>query len=111
MAYKIYFHDPLARKVWEEATRLMDLIKVPYEKLLRDAEIYLGSNPRPHIRPANRGYYSPALRHIVVTENGFYRNTTMGGDDFRVYHALRTLLHEIGHMIHFDFLHCRADIS
>ena len=99
---KIYYHDPLAPQVWAECKALMQ--HIPHQELLANTTIYLGSNPRPHIRPTNRGYYSPALRHIVVTENGFYRNTTIGGDDFRVYHALRTLLHEIGHMIHFDFL-------
>lgn len=101
---QLHSHDPLARIVWHKAQTEMRLRRIPYERLLQNTNIWLGKNPRSHIRPTNRGYYAPATRDIVVSELGFFRTTTMGSDDMRITHALGTLLHEMGHMIHFDFL-------
>jgi len=101
---KIFYHDPLAKQVWDKALYHFQLMRFPHELLLKGTSIYLGKNPRPHIRSTYRGYYSPGGKLIVVTENGFYQNTNIPDDEWKVNRALRTLLHEIGHHIHFSYL-------
>ena len=104
---QIYHHNELSGQVWQEAKRYMETMPIPYRRLLEGANIYLGMNPRPHIRPTYRGYYAPARKDIVVTARGFYDNAKHLEhitDAWRADRALKTLLHEIGHLIHFDFL-------
>jgi len=110
---QIYFDNQLAQEVWEEAVGYMEAMPIPYEKLLQGTSIWLGKNPRPHIRSSYRGYYAPARKDIVVTARGFYDNAKHHEqitDAWRADRALKTLLHEIGHHLHFSFLchHTRA---
>ena len=102
---QIYYHNPLAKDVWQSAKKYM--ADIPFRELLEGANIYLGFNPRPGLRKTSRGYYSPARKQAVVTENGFYENSKHLEhitDEWRADRALKTLLHEIGHHIHFSFL-------
>lgn len=100
---EIHYHDRVAKLTWQEAVKAMDRLRIPWKELLEGTNIWLGKNPRPEIRGRYRGYYSFARKDIVVTEHGFYQNTNFD-DTFRMRTSKRTLLHEIGHHIHFMFL-------
>ena len=102
MPYKLHYNDKLALKVWDDAIDKMQ--HIPYEELLADTRIYLGMHPPGRTHSPYRGYYNPTFKHIVVTERGFYPDSTIFDDETRQYFALRTLLHEIGHHIHYSFL-------
>ena len=101
---EIHYNDKNAAEVWQKIERHMQLMRMPYQSLLKGCNIWLGKNPRPNVRSTNRGYYSPANKDIVITENGFYQNSSMASDDMIIYMATKTLGHEIGHHIHFSYL-------
>ena len=107
MSFNVTYGNHLAQEVWQNCLDRLKQKQLPYEGLLESTNVYLGENPRPHIRSNYRGYYAPARKDIVVTENGFYMNTEIYDDEFRKDRALRTLLHEIGHHVHFSFLPVR----